>query len=193
MRFLKTIGGWIVAVLLWLWAVLPKALDWVGRSTLPDDWQQLMIEKLPVWSAWLFSTPWWVPALLATILTLWMMWVSWPRAVMSARQSGTTSNKRILENLTRFHTTGNNIAVHPVRTEDELKLWQFMRQNWHNEVNSYVYEKISEVHGNKLRYATIAKPARFDIKYNDAHNKSLNVLQYCIDYLEELTKLYTNK
>ncbi len=38
-----------------------------------------MGEKLPAWSAWLFSTPWWVPALLALAMTCWMIWLSWPR------------------------------------------------------------------------------------------------------------------
>ncbi len=80
MDSLKKVGGWAVALLLWLWAVLPKALDWVGRTTLPDDWEQLMAERLPAWTAWLFSTPWWVPALLAATLTFWMIWISRPRA-----------------------------------------------------------------------------------------------------------------
>lgn len=79
MEFLKRIGGWLLALVLWIWAVVPKALDWVGRTTLPEDWEQLMAEKLPLWAAWLFSTPWWVPAILATALTAWVMWVSWPR------------------------------------------------------------------------------------------------------------------
>ena len=38
-----------------------------------------MADKLPKWVAWLFSTPWWVPALLATLLTACMIWVSLPR------------------------------------------------------------------------------------------------------------------
>lgn len=44
-----------------------------------------MSEKLPAWEAWLFSTPWWVPAILATVLTLWLMWVSWPRSAHTPR------------------------------------------------------------------------------------------------------------
>lgn len=39
-----------------------------------------MTEKLPAWESWLFSTPWWVPALLATVITGWMMWISWPQS-----------------------------------------------------------------------------------------------------------------
>lgn len=78
-RFISLCVGWFVSLLFWLWTTVPKALDWVGRSTLPDDWRQLMDERLPAWAAWLFSTPWWVPALLAAALTFWLMWLSWPR------------------------------------------------------------------------------------------------------------------
>ena len=84
MENIKKTGGWALAFLLWLWTVVPKAMDWVGRSTLPEDWEQLMADKLPIWAAWLFSTPWWVPALLATLLTACMIWVSWPRQYTAA-------------------------------------------------------------------------------------------------------------
>jgi hypothetical protein len=92
MKLLKRIGGWIVALILWLWTILPKSLDWVGRSTLPEDWEQLMAEKLPIWAAWLFATPWWVPAVLATALTLWMMWVSRPRKSVAEFAAPITDN-----------------------------------------------------------------------------------------------------
>ena len=74
-------GGWLLVIFLWLWATVPKALDWVGRSTLPDDWRQLMAEKLPAVAAWLFSTPWQVPTVMALLLTAWMMWVTRPQAL----------------------------------------------------------------------------------------------------------------
>lgn len=78
-HYLKTLGGWVVTALLWLWFILPKLIDFIGKTTLPEDWQSLMVEKLPAGAAWLFSTPWWVPASLATLLTIWLMWVSRPR------------------------------------------------------------------------------------------------------------------
>jgi hypothetical protein len=76
MRLFKRIIGFFAAILLWLWALLPKGIDLVGRTTLPDDWRQLMDEKLPVAFQWLFSTPYWVPAVLALALTIWIMWPS---------------------------------------------------------------------------------------------------------------------
>lgn len=79
MNLFKKVWAQFVLLLLWLWAILPKALDWIGRTTLPDDWGQLMDERLPAVLQWLFSTPWWVPAALATLLTGWLIWASWPR------------------------------------------------------------------------------------------------------------------
>lgn len=79
MELIKRVVGWLGALALWLWWLTPRALDWVGRSTLPDDWRQLMTERLPAALDWLFSTPGWVPGILATVLTLWLMWISWPR------------------------------------------------------------------------------------------------------------------
>lgn len=38
-----------------------------------------MTEKLPLALHWLFSTPGWVPGFLATLLTGWLIFVSWPR------------------------------------------------------------------------------------------------------------------
>jgi hypothetical protein len=78
-QLFNAVFGWLLALALWLWSVIPKAIDWVGRSTLPDDWRQLMTEKLPLALHWLFSTPGWVPGFLAALLTGWLIWVSWPR------------------------------------------------------------------------------------------------------------------
>lgn len=71
-------------VVLWLWAVVPKALDWVGRSTLPDDWRQLMDDRLPAWAGWLFSTPSWAPVVLAAIATGWLMYITRPHPIPAA-------------------------------------------------------------------------------------------------------------
>ena len=47
-----------------------------------------MAEKLPAWAAWLFSTPWWVPAILAVALTAWMMWITFPRKSLAGAVTG---------------------------------------------------------------------------------------------------------
>jgi len=101
-------------------------------------------------------------------------------------------NKFILTNLTRFFAAGNEIALYPVKSDNELKIWEMMRQNWHNEVNAFVFVHISAIDGNKLRYVTIKKPLRFDSRYNDSHNRSLNIMQECLDYIEVLIKKYSD-
>lgn len=80
---LKTFGGWLLSFVLTVWTATKFLLDWIGRSTLPEDWKLLMTDKMPAWGSWLFSTPWWVPAILATAITVWVMWVSRPRPVVS--------------------------------------------------------------------------------------------------------------
>ncbi len=83
---LKRILGIPVAFALWLWAVVPRVVDWIGRTTLSDDWEQLTDERLPALLNWLFQTPWWVPAILATVLTVWLM-VPWRSQKMNDRHS----------------------------------------------------------------------------------------------------------
>lgn len=68
----------IGAILFWTWTIVQVILNWIGRSTVVDDFNLLM-ERLPAWAGWLFSTPWWVPTLLATTLTAFLIWLSWPR------------------------------------------------------------------------------------------------------------------
>jgi hypothetical protein len=70
----------VLTVLLWTWFLLRLAFDWIGRSTVVDDYNQL-VERLPRWAEWLFSTPWYVPASCATVLTVFLIWLSLPRSV----------------------------------------------------------------------------------------------------------------
>ena len=74
--FVKRAAANVGASLAWAYTVVDFALDWIGRSTADDDAKQLMTEKLPAWANWLFSTPCWVPALCALILTGWLIWLS---------------------------------------------------------------------------------------------------------------------
>lgn len=79
MMFIRKFVGWVMSGFLAVWAVVKVFIDWIGRSTLPEDWSELVTEKLPSWAAWLFSTPSWVPALLAATLTGFLIYISWPR------------------------------------------------------------------------------------------------------------------
>ncbi len=76
---MRKVGGWIATSIFTAWAIIKYVLDWVGRSTYMDDWGQLLDEKLPIIFNWLYSTPAWVPAILAATLTIFMIWANWPR------------------------------------------------------------------------------------------------------------------
>jgi hypothetical protein len=90
---LSRMAALIGAVVFWTWAIVRLALDWIGRSTVVDDYNQL-VERLPNWLEWLFTTPWWVPSGLATILTVILIWAIWPRKTLrtltlqQAREAG---------------------------------------------------------------------------------------------------------
>ena len=71
------IVGWALSVLFFLWAGFKFVIDWIGRSTAPDDFEQIK-EKLPPIFEWLYQTPWYVPAALATILSIAVIWLNRP-------------------------------------------------------------------------------------------------------------------
>ena len=62
-----------------MWWGARLLLDLIGYSTSPEDFEDIT-KKLPAAAEWLLSTPWWFPALMATALTVFLIWVSWPRA-----------------------------------------------------------------------------------------------------------------
>ena len=78
----KLIAGRIFSAIIvaggWLVAGLRLALDLIGYSTVPDD---LKVAQGRVEQAidYLFAIPWWGPLGFATVATLWLMHVSWPR------------------------------------------------------------------------------------------------------------------
>jgi hypothetical protein len=73
--FAKRAAAQIGTIFSWGYTTLDVFFDWVGRSTADDDMKQLLNDKLPAWAHWLFSTPSWVPALCAFILTGWLIWL----------------------------------------------------------------------------------------------------------------------
>src|SRR3954452_19639976 len=86
------VGSLLLAVFLSAWSLTLGALDWLGRIMLMHDYDQAL-QRLPQWAGWLFSTPWWVPAILASVLTCFLIWLSWPRtqAVMPAIAAATAN------------------------------------------------------------------------------------------------------
>jgi hypothetical protein len=68
----------LATILFATWTTVKVVLDWMGRTTMVDDYQEFL-RRLPKWAEWLFSTPGWVPAALASVLALFLIWLSWPR------------------------------------------------------------------------------------------------------------------
>jgi hypothetical protein len=77
----------IAAIFFWTWLATKIVVTLIGATTVVDDYNQF-IERLPEILAWLFSTPWWVPSGLATILTGFLIWLSWPMPRVSRADPG---------------------------------------------------------------------------------------------------------
>jgi len=65
---IKKIGLLVLGAIFWIWSATKAAIDWLGRFAIQEDAERAktMIDQGLIW---LFGTPWWVPALLATFLT----------------------------------------------------------------------------------------------------------------------------
>jgi hypothetical protein len=77
LRGLARAATLVATILLWTWATTKTTVTLIGATTVVDDFNQF-VERLPAILNWLFSTPWWVPAGLATTLTIFLIWLSWP-------------------------------------------------------------------------------------------------------------------
>jgi hypothetical protein len=67
----------VTTILIWTWLATKLLVTLIGATTVTDDYNQF-VDRLPAILQWLFSTPWWVPALLATALTIFLIWLAWP-------------------------------------------------------------------------------------------------------------------
>jgi hypothetical protein len=67
----------LATIFLWTWVATKIVVTLIGATTVVDDYNQF-VARLPAIVNWLFSTPWQVPAGLATILTIFLIWLSWP-------------------------------------------------------------------------------------------------------------------
>ena len=77
---LRTLIGLVFWLLLALLAGARAMLDLLGYTTAPEDFEGLR-KKLPQVLDWLFSTPWWVPAVSLLMLTLFMGWALLARRI----------------------------------------------------------------------------------------------------------------
>lgn len=82
--FIARTAGFVFAIILWVCFVLKLIADWIGRTTVVDDFNQL-VERMPIIVGWIVATPWWVPGGLAGVLTAFLMWAGWPAAQTNSR------------------------------------------------------------------------------------------------------------
>ena len=75
----KRLLSYTFAVIAWLVAGVSLALDLIGWSTAPEDTSVAMGRVMQILS-WLASLPSWIPYGSATALTMWLIFVSWPKA-----------------------------------------------------------------------------------------------------------------
>ncbi|HCL65921.1 MAG TPA: hypothetical protein DIC56_13995 [Rhizobium sp.] len=75
---LARVIGWLLSVIFFMWTGFTFLMDWVGRSTALEDFQQLQ-ERLPAILEWLYQTPWYVPAGLAALLSAVVIWLNRPQ------------------------------------------------------------------------------------------------------------------
>ncbi|MFC3322320.1 hypothetical protein [Mesorhizobium cantuariense] len=76
------------------------ALDLVGWSTAPDD-VGVAMTRLDQILSWIIGLPWGVPWGFALISTMWLMWVSWPRAAPAVGTKRGASNQPTIEPASR--------------------------------------------------------------------------------------------
>jgi hypothetical protein len=76
-EFIARAGALLATVAFSVWAILIGLSNWIGRSTVVEDYNQL-VDRLPAVAAWLLATPWWVPGAGAIALTTFLIWVGWP-------------------------------------------------------------------------------------------------------------------
>lgn len=76
---LARLASLVGAILFWAWFVTQRIFSAIGATTVGEDWDLLVTEKVPTALGWLFSTPWYVPAGCAIALTAFLIWLSWPR------------------------------------------------------------------------------------------------------------------
>lgn len=78
----KLLAGRVVSALItaggWLVTGARLVLDAIGYSTVPDD-VAVAQSRLDQGIGYLVGLPWWAPLGFATIATMWLMYVSWPR------------------------------------------------------------------------------------------------------------------
>lgn len=119
---MKLALGRIVSILIpvggWLLAGVRIVLDLVGYLTLPDDAKVAAVRVDQIFQ-WLLTVPGWVVYGFALLSTMWLAWVSWPRAPRM-RPAGTSSEPTA--NISKPASKGSEVAAAPAaRRQADMK------------------------------------------------------------------------
>lgn len=106
-------------------------LDLIGYSTIPDD-TKIALGRLDSVFIWFLSVPWWAVFGFATIATMWLMWVSWPRG----QSAITKAQPRHVEQSTITSNSSSGLTlVEKMNFSDESRLldgYYYKDCNFHN-------------------------------------------------------------
>jgi hypothetical protein len=122
----------------WIWAGVKFLLDWVGRSTVLDDFDALL-DSLPRTVSWLYETPGWLPAVIATCLSVYLAWLTWPRKSTPEGYEEMLSQHRLLRS--RLESA---LAVQPVPGAPLVRTWADETTALRSEISWGVYQFIFE-------------------------------------------------
>lgn len=95
-RFWAKLIAAVVDLLLWVWAAVRLIMDWVGRSTFFEDADSAEGKAVSAFN-WLLTTPWYVPAGLASVLTaatIVLLWRSHDRLEVAASEHADAAPER---------------------------------------------------------------------------------------------------
>lgn len=105
------------AILFWTWFAVKLAFDWIGRTTVLDDYNQ-MVDRLPGILHWLYGTPWYVPAILASLLTVALLWAAVqgyganrPAAQLIRKKKASAGKRQILEEVRGKYFSKERVLV----------------------------------------------------------------------------------
>lgn len=110
------------AVILWLWVILQNFLFLLGITKADEDFLSL-VSRLPRWAEWLFSTSPWVPAFLATALTGFLVWLSWPHQSEKATMQYALKPDLHLESPSAREQS-NTFATRKLFQNEHLRPWE---------------------------------------------------------------------
>lgn len=131
------IASWLVSIILFVWAAIKLFMDWIGRSTVAEDFAQLR-DKLPAMVDWLLQTPWYVPASLAGIVSVFVIWLNRPFARMRIITAKEAQEGGL--NIDEIRESGAKVGIRPdtrlrlqrdpAGTGNYLEISQFNISQW---------------------------------------------------------------